>query len=81
VGQRPVYYLLIPRYAGRPLVAGNVVAVAWVIAVVVNVAIWAHDIYLDRVRNGKGAMPAFDERLSDRQIADVAAFVAESAGR
>ncbi len=42
-----VYYLLIPRYAGRPLVAGNVVAVSWVIAVIGNVIVWAHHIYLD----------------------------------
>ncbi len=42
-----VYYLLIPRYAKRPLVAGNVVAVAWVIAVVANVIVWAHHIYVD----------------------------------
>lgn len=42
-----VYYLLIPRYAKRPLVAGNVVAIAWVLAVIVNVVIWAHHIYLD----------------------------------
>jgi cytochrome c oxidase subunit 1 len=42
-----VYYLLIPRYAKRPLAAGNVVAVSWVLAVVVNLVIWAHHIYLD----------------------------------
>ncbi len=42
-----VYYLLIPRLAGRELVAGNVIAVAWMIAVVANVVVWAHHIYLD----------------------------------
>jgi cytochrome c oxidase subunit I len=42
-----VYYLLIPRYAGRELVAGDVIAVAWLIAVVSNVIIWAHHVYLD----------------------------------
>jgi cytochrome c oxidase subunit 1 len=42
-----VYYLLIPRYAKRPLVAGNVIALAWVIAVVANVLVWAHHVYLD----------------------------------
>jgi cytochrome c oxidase subunit 1 len=42
-----VYYHLIPRYAGRPLVAGNVIAVAWAIAVIANVTVWAHHIYLD----------------------------------
>ncbi len=42
-----VYYLLIPRFAGRPLVAGNVIAIAWAIALVANVLVWAHHIYLD----------------------------------
>lgn len=31
-----------------------------------------------RVRNGSGAMPAFEGRLDDEQIADVTAFVVES---
>ncbi len=42
-----VFYHLVPRYAGRRLVAGNVIAVAWVLAVVTNVIIWAHHVYLD----------------------------------
>jgi len=42
-----LYYLLVPRFAGRPLVAGNIIAVAWAIAVVANVIVWAHHIYLD----------------------------------
>jgi cytochrome c oxidase subunit 1 len=42
-----IYYLLVPRYAGRPLVAGNVIAVAWAIAVAANVLVWAHHIYID----------------------------------
>jgi len=42
-----IYYLLVPRFAGRPLVAGNIIAVAWAIAVTANVIIWAHHIYLD----------------------------------
>ena len=42
-----VYYLLVPRLAGRPLVAGNVIAVAWAIAVIANVVVWAHHVYLD----------------------------------
>jgi cytochrome c oxidase subunit 1 len=42
-----IYYHLIPRYAGRPLVAGNVIAIAWAIAVIANVIVWAHHIYLD----------------------------------
>jgi mono/diheme cytochrome c family protein len=32
----------------------------------------------ERVRNGVGAMPAFEGRLSDQEIADVTAFVVES---
>jgi len=42
-----VYYTLVPRLAGRPLVAGNVIAVAWAIAVVANVVVWAHHVYID----------------------------------
>jgi mono/diheme cytochrome c family protein len=32
----------------------------------------------DRVRNGAGAMPAFEGQLSDTEIADVTAYVVES---
>jgi cytochrome c553 len=32
----------------------------------------------ERVRNGAGAMPAFEGRLTDEQIADVTAYVVES---
>jgi cytochrome c oxidase subunit 1 len=42
-----VYYTLVPKLAGRPLVAGNVIAVAWAIAVVANVLVWAHHVYID----------------------------------
>jgi cytochrome c oxidase subunit 1 len=42
-----VYYWLIPRYAGRQLVAGHVIAIAWTVAVIANVLVWAHHIYLD----------------------------------
>jgi cytochrome c oxidase subunit 1 len=42
-----IYYFLIPKYAGRPLVAGNVIAIAWVIAVIANVIVFAHHVYLD----------------------------------
>jgi mono/diheme cytochrome c family protein len=31
---------------------------------------------VDRVLNGKGGMPPFKGQLSDKQIADVAAYVA-----
>jgi sulfite dehydrogenase len=34
----------------------------------------------DRVSNGQGAMPSFEDQLTEQQIADVAAFVAENAG-
>ena len=42
-----VYYWLIPRYAGRNLVAGHVIAISWTIAVIANVLVWAHHLYLD----------------------------------
>jgi cytochrome c oxidase subunit 1 len=42
-----VFYLLVPRFAKKELVAGRVVAFAWMLAVFVNVIIWAHHIYLD----------------------------------
>ncbi len=35
---------------------------------------------VDRVTNGKGVMPSFKGKLSSQQIADVAAFVSQSAG-
>ena len=42
-----VYYHLIPRYAKRPLVAGHIIGVAWLIGVCTNVVIGAHHMYLD----------------------------------
>ena len=42
-----IYYLLVPRYAGRQLVAANIITVGWTIAVIANVVVWAHHIYLD----------------------------------
>jgi mono/diheme cytochrome c family protein len=38
------------------------------------------DAVAEQVENGGGGMPAFDDRLTDKQIEDVAAFVVESAG-
>jgi mono/diheme cytochrome c family protein len=35
---------------------------------------------VDRVTNGKGAMPAFGDQLDDKQIQDVAAYVVASTG-
>ena len=46
-----LYYWLVPRYAGRPLVAGNVIAVAWTVAVIANVFVFAHHVYLDYPQN------------------------------
>lgn len=40
----------------------------------------AATLVVDRVTNGKGAMPAFDGQLSEQQIADVAAYVSSVAG-
>lgn len=42
-----IYYLLVPRFSQRPLVAGNIIAVGWTIAVIANVTVWAHHMYLD----------------------------------
>ncbi len=42
-----IYYYLVPKMANRKLVAGNVIAIAWVIAVIANVFVFAHHIYLD----------------------------------
>ena len=39
------------------------------------------DLVVDRVTNGKGAMPAFGGTLSDAQIADLAAYVSSAAGK
>lgn len=40
-------YYMVPRHAGRPLVAGKLIAAAWAIAVVANVLVWAHHVYID----------------------------------
>jgi mono/diheme cytochrome c family protein len=37
-----------------------------------------HDLVVDRVTNGKGAMPPFKGQLSDQQIQDVAAYVVQA---
>src|SRR5215208_937987 len=42
-----IFYLFIPRYAKKELVAGRAVALAWFVAVIVNVIVWAHHVYLD----------------------------------
>ncbi len=36
------------------------------------------DLVVDRVTNGKGVMPSFSGQLSEKQIADVAAYVVEA---
>ena len=38
------------------------------------------DTVVSQVTNGGGGMPAFGDKLSEKQIQDVAAFVSESAG-
>jgi len=42
-----IYYYIVPKLANRKLVAGNVIAIAWVIAVIANVFVFAHHVYLD----------------------------------
>ena len=39
-----------------------------------------YELALDRVTNGQGGMPAFSGSLSEQEIADVAAYVAEESG-
>lgn len=39
-----------------------------------------YELVVDRVTNGRAAMPSFAGRLSDEQIADVAAYVSSAAG-
>ena len=39
------------------------------------------ELAVDRVSNGKGAMPSFEDQLSEKQIRDVSAYVAKSAGQ
>ena len=40
----------------------------------------SEDLVVDRVTNGKGAMPPFQGTLTEQQIADVAAYVSQAAG-
>ena len=38
------------------------------------------DLVVERVTNGQGAMPPFEDQLTEQQIADVAAYVSQDAG-
>jgi mono/diheme cytochrome c family protein len=38
------------------------------------------DLVVERVTNGKGAMPSFKDQLTEKQIQDVAAYVSSVAG-
>ena len=40
----------------------------------------SYELALDRITNGRGAMPAFAGTLSEEEIANVSAYVAEEAG-
>jgi mono/diheme cytochrome c family protein len=39
------------------------------------------ELVVDRVTNGQGVMPSFKDQLSEKQIADVAAYVSSVAGK
>jgi mono/diheme cytochrome c family protein len=39
------------------------------------------DLVVDRVTNGQGVMPPFKDTLTEKQIADVAAYVSSVAGQ
>ncbi|HEV8686404.1 MAG TPA: cytochrome c [Gaiellaceae bacterium] len=41
----------------------------------------SHDLVVERVTKGKGAMPTFKDKLTDKQIQDVAAYVSSVAGK
>ena len=41
----------------------------------------SQDLVVERVSNGKGAMPSFKGRLTDQEIQDVAAYVSSVAGK
>jgi mono/diheme cytochrome c family protein len=38
------------------------------------------ELVVDRVTNGRGVMPAFEDQLSEQQIVDVSTYVSETAG-
>lgn len=40
----------------------------------------SHELVVERVTNGKGAMPSFKDQLSEKQIEDVAAYVVQATG-
>ena len=40
-----------------------------------------HELVVQRVTNGMGAMPPFKGQLTDKQIQDVAAYVSSVAGK
>jgi cytochrome c oxidase subunit 1 len=59
-----IYYLLVPRFAGRRLVSGNIIAVGWTIAVIANVTVWAHHMYLDYPNDTQAAINTAMEPLT-----------------
>ena len=59
-----IYYLLVPRYANRKLVSGNIIAVGWSIAVIANVTVWAHHMYLDYPNGTQAAINTAMEPLT-----------------
>lgn len=42
---------------------------------------WSIEAVTTWVKNGKGAMPSFKGQLSDKEIGDLAAYIAQSTGR
>jgi cytochrome c oxidase subunit 1 len=59
-----VYYHLIPKLAGRDLVAGHIIAVAWTIAVISNVIIGAHHMYTDFPESFQQSVNSFTQPLT-----------------
>jgi cytochrome c oxidase subunit 1 len=59
-----VYYHVIPKLAGRDLVAGHIIAVAWSIAVITNVIIGAHHMYTDFPEGAQQTVNTFSQPLT-----------------
>ncbi len=58
------YYHIIPKLAGRELVAGHVIAIGWAIAAITNVIIGAHHMYTDFPGNVQQSINTFSQPMT-----------------
>jgi cytochrome c oxidase subunit 1 len=58
------YYHIIPKLAGRELVAGHIIAVAWAIAAITNVIIGAHHMYTDFPEGLQQSIDTFSQPMT-----------------